>query len=131
MNSPTGSSTANYDEHLERIRISEDKVDEDFNLRPDTSPFVRFSSLFCNTQTLSANTSGKLTVSTPPSRGIKRGYKNFVSPQPCGVSIHDDPVWLWSLRPKEWSSICILQGELERLCSQHPACHMGMLSKYL
>jgi hypothetical protein len=54
-------------------------------------------------------------------RGIKRGYKNFTSPQACGVSIQGDPVWLWTLRPKEWSSICIIESEWELLRTRHYA----------
>jgi hypothetical protein len=56
---------------------------------------------------------------TPTNRGIKRGYKHFDSPRSCGVSIQDDPVWLWTLRPKEWASIFILESEWERLRHRH------------
>lgn len=115
------SHTSNYDELLESLRLPEDKVDEEVNPRPDISPIVQIPPPLCDTQTLSVNIPSNPIVSSPLSRGIKRGYRNFTSPQSCGVSTHDDPVWLWSLRPKEWSSICILQDEWERLRLRHPS----------
>ena len=109
-----------HDERGVGVRVSEDKVDEILNLQPDASPIVRSLPLLGYSQTLSAITPSEFSVSTLPFRGIKRGYKNFSSPRSCGVSIHDDPVWLWSLRPKEWSSVFILQSEWERLRLRHP-----------
>lgn len=62
---------------------------------------------------------GRVAPPSPLVRGTKRGYKNFESPQACGVRFQGDPVWLWTLRPKDWSSICIIESEWKLLRSRH------------
>jgi hypothetical protein len=57
----------------------------------------------------------------PRVRGTKRGYKNFSSPMKCGICSQGPPVWLWSLRPKEWSDVFVIRNEWELIRSQHPA----------
>ena len=72
------------------------------------------------TLTFSAQSSPHSLDPPPVLRGIKRGYKNFATTRLCGVSIQDEPVWLWTLRLKEWSTIYISQPEYERLQVRYP-----------
>jgi hypothetical protein len=39
----------------------------------------------------------------------------------CGICYQGPPVWLWTLRPKEWSVVFVIRNEWELLRSQHPA----------
>jgi hypothetical protein len=109
-----GPSLLNHDHH-----IGEDNVDSSLALRTDSSPYDRTLPSSCLPLSTSSNTPGTPTRLIPRARGIKRGYKNFASPLACGVSIQDDPVWVWTLRPKEWSQIFIIESEWERLRSRH------------
>lgn len=52
---------------------------------------------------------------------IKRGFRSLESNHlVCGVSFENDPVWLWTLRPKEWHTIYITEPDELRLRQAHP-----------
>ena len=63
-----------------------------------------------------------LTTKLPPDkRGIKRGFRAFTNPLTCGVRFQHLPVWLWALRPKEWSAIYITDPDERRIRQDHPS----------
>ena len=38
---------------------------------------------------------------------VKRGFREVGKPKVCGISFDLHPLWLWTLRPSEWSEIWI------------------------
>ena len=56
----------------------------------------------------------------PRAKGIKRGFRAMRDPKICGVSFESLPVWLWALRPKEWSEIFITESDERRIHQAHP-----------
>ena len=58
--------------------------------------------------------------STPRVKAVKRGFRSIRDPKVCGVSFESLPVWLWTLRPKDWSQIFITGPDEARLRQVHP-----------
>ena len=50
---------------------------------------------------------------------VKRGFRPAAQPQKCVVSFERYPVWLWSLRPCDWSHIIITETDARRLRQFH------------
>jgi hypothetical protein len=46
------------------------------------------------------------------------------------VSFEALPVWLWTLRPKEWSQIFITGPDEAQLCQAHPELHNILVEKF-
>ena len=49
----------------------------------------------------------------------KRGYREAIAPKVCGVSFEALPLWLWSIRLSEWSTIHITDTDEVRLRQYH------------
>jgi hypothetical protein len=50
---------------------------------------------------------------------VKRGFRPAAQPQKCVVSFERYPVWLWALRPCDWSHILITETDARRLRQFH------------
>jgi hypothetical protein len=61
---------------------------------------------------------------------IKRGFRSIRTPRTCGVSFEALPVWLWTLRPKEWSQIFITGPDEARLHQVHPELRDILVEKF-
>ncbi len=59
----------------------------------------------------------------------KRGHREAIIERVCGVSFEDFPVWLWTLRLAEWSSILIRDIDEVHLRQYHVATWEAVKSK--
>ena len=50
---------------------------------------------------------------------IKRGFRSVGTPKVCGVSFECHPLWLWTLRPSDWSEVWMTAESLDRLSTTH------------
>ena len=72
---------------------------------------------------------GEIIGSELKAQRIKRGYRELSTPLSCGVSFETDPVWLWSLRPNDWSTIFITEPDEAILRQVHPSLYSKLGSK--
>ena len=50
---------------------------------------------------------------------VKRGFRSVGTPKVCGVSFEVHPLWLWTLRPSDWSEVWMSAAILVRLSETH------------
>jgi hypothetical protein len=85
----------------------------------------------CSGFVLSGSHSDSASPNSSKVLAVKRGFRAICDPKVCGVSFENLPVWLWTLRPIEWSTIFITETDEARIHQTHPELWTRLSGKFL
>jgi hypothetical protein len=92
---------------------------------------VSVSACPASLESSSSDNNQRININLGHGFAVKRGFRASCDPKICGVSFENLPVWLWAIRPIDWSQIFITKRDESRLCQTHPELWNRLSDKFL